>query len=148
MGESRRRLFVELAADAEGLPSVWNYEPIFPCLPSSAILFEPMERSLHSGFSTGIPQTTGHKVMAAHAKTGTITPEARRMASALSEGGELLGRKLDKLTDNARGMYDRGVDALEGWEEGVESYVKHRPVRSLLIAAGVGAIIGALFARR
>ena len=33
------------------------------------------------------------------------------------------------------------------WEEGIESYVREKPLQAVLIAAGVGLLLGALWKR-
>jgi len=43
---------------------------------------------------------------------------------------------------------NRGKERLVQMEEGVEGYVQEHPIRSILIAAGVGVVVGALIARR
>jgi len=43
---------------------------------------------------------------------------------------------------------NRGKERLVQMEEGVEGYVQEHPIRSILIAAGVGVVVGALISRR
>lgn len=87
--------------------------------------------------------------MASHEATpGTITPESRRMADALSQRAERLGEKLDTLGEGAKDIYARGKERAHVWGDEVSSYVQDQPVKSVLIAVGVGLLLGALLARR
>ena len=57
----------------------------------------------------------------------------------------------DTVSDLREGVRDyvaRGRDKLVELEEGLEGQVQEHPIRSILIAAGVGVIVGALIARR
>jgi ElaB/YqjD/DUF883 family membrane-anchored ribosome-binding protein len=40
---------------------------------------------------------------------------------------------------------DHGKQRVEAWEHGVEQYVHDKPVQALLIAAGVGLLLGVLW---
>jgi ElaB/YqjD/DUF883 family membrane-anchored ribosome-binding protein len=53
-----------------------------------------------------------------------------------------------QIRDAVREQYQRGRDKARQWEEGVENYVQEKPLRSLLIAAGVGLLAGLLWRRR
>lgn len=50
--------------------------------------------------------------------------------------------------DTAREYLERGKERAIAMEEGLESYIQDHPVRSILIAGGVGIVIGALLFRR
>ena len=87
--------------------------------------------------------------MATHDVTpGTITPESRRMADTLAQRGERLGEKLDTIGEGARDVYAKGKERAQAWGDDLGSYVQNQPVKAVLIAAGVGLILGALLARR
>jgi len=55
--------------------------------------------------------------------------------------------KYDQLSGEARAFYDQGRDKAHEWEAGIESYVREKPVQALLVAAGVGLLLGALWKR-
>jgi len=42
----------------------------------------------------------------------------------------------------------KGRERLVAVEEGLEGYVQDHPIRSILVAAGVGVVLGALICRR
>lgn len=57
-------------------------------------------------------------------------------------------RGTEALRQSAREYLDRGKAKAIELEEGFEGIVQEHPIRSILIAAGVGALIGALICRR
>jgi len=79
----------------------------------------------------------------------TLNPAARRTASSESIiNKEVLEEKVQEARDLARSTYERGKEKAVEWEESFEGYVKERPIKSLLVALGVGLIVGAVIARR
>jgi len=54
----------------------------------------------------------------------------------------------ENVRDRAAGYVDAGKHKAREVEEGVETYVQENPVHALLIAAGVGLLIGLLWRRR
>ena len=46
--------------------------------------------------------------------------------------------KLQNVREQAADYYERGRESAREWEQGVEDYIKEQPIKSLLIAAGVG----------
>ena len=73
----------------------------------------------------------GHDVQ----ELGPITKEVARDAAGL-------------LGDNAAGYYREGMKTAQKWGEGLEEKIRQKPVQSLLIATGVGLLLGALLRRR
>jgi ElaB/YqjD/DUF883 family membrane-anchored ribosome-binding protein len=55
--------------------------------------------------------------------------------------------KFNELRDQAAEYYEQGRQSAREWEHSLEEYVQQQPVKSLLIAAGVGALIGFLWRR-
>ncbi|MDB5324302.1 MAG: hypothetical protein JWN40_5933 [Phycisphaerales bacterium] len=49
--------------------------------------------------------------------------------------------------ESATEYYQAGREKAAQWEEQLENYVREQPVKALLIAAGVGAVIGAIWKR-
>lgn len=61
--------------------------------------------------------------------------------------------RVDRIMDNAESMRDRGKeevahlrDKAVKTRENVDGYIRENPERSVLIAAGVGAVVGAVLA--
>ena len=53
--------------------------------------------------------------------------------------------KYEQLRDQASEYYDMGRQRAEQLEGDLENYVREQPVKSLLIAAGVGLLLGILW---
>ena len=51
-------------------------------------------------------------------------------------------------TEETRSLYQRGRDSVVQAEQKFEHYVSANPVKSVLIAAGVGVAVGLLIGRR
>lgn len=56
-------------------------------------------------------------------------------------------QKYNELSDQAREYYDQGRQKAEEWEHGFESYIQEKPLQAVLIAAGVGVLLGLLWKR-
>jgi ElaB/YqjD/DUF883 family membrane-anchored ribosome-binding protein len=55
--------------------------------------------------------------------------------------------KFSDLKQQANDYYEHGRDQAQQWEQGLEQYVQEKPIQSLLIAAGVGLMLGVLWKR-
>jgi len=91
-----------------------------------------------------------------------MTKRSRNNAALRNRSGDLgeglseiatlaadLGRgQLGKLTDTAEKTYQDAKEHLVTWEETLESYVRQRPVKSLLAAAGIGIVLAMIWRRR
>jgi ElaB/YqjD/DUF883 family membrane-anchored ribosome-binding protein len=62
-----------------------------------------------------------------------------------SQARDAAGEKLNELRHQANEYYDQGRQQAQEWERTLEQYVQEKPIQSLLIAAGVGLVIGALW---
>jgi len=58
------------------------------------------------------------------------------------------GSGTEALRQSAREYMAKGKEKALELEEGFEGVIQENPIRSILIAAGVGALIGALICRR
>jgi ElaB/YqjD/DUF883 family membrane-anchored ribosome-binding protein len=56
--------------------------------------------------------------------------------------------KLGQVRENANEYYEQGRDTAHGAMSNFEHYVRERPVRSVLIAAGIGLLFGRFWMRR
>lgn len=80
-------------------------------------------------------------------------PENLTMSAQNLNPAELLphqGRKTIEhaSSEEARSLYQRGRDTVVQAEQKFEHYVSANPVKSVLIAAGVGVAVGLLIGRR
>jgi len=57
-------------------------------------------------------------------------------------------RELDRVREAAGEMVDRGRESVERVRENVSDRVRERPLTSVLIAGGIGMLLGMLAARR
>lgn len=53
----------------------------------------------------------------------------------------------DQLRQQATDYYEQGRARAEEFEQSLEQYVQEKPIQSLLIAAGVGMLLGVLWKR-
>ena len=76
---------------------------------------------------------------------------AKQVGQDLRELGgqvrEAAREKYEHLTEQTRGYYDDGIRAAREWENEIESYVQEKPLQAVLIAAGVGLLLGLLWKR-
>jgi ElaB/YqjD/DUF883 family membrane-anchored ribosome-binding protein len=71
------------------------------------------------------------------------------LSKAAPSGDALIDEEVvDHARHAARDLYRRGKERAVAMEKGFEGVVKDRPVQSVLIAAGIGALIGFLVSRR
>jgi ElaB/YqjD/DUF883 family membrane-anchored ribosome-binding protein len=55
--------------------------------------------------------------------------------------------KYNQFSEQAKDYYSQGKDAAQEFEQSLESYVQEKPIQALLIAAGVGLLLGVLWKR-
>jgi ElaB/YqjD/DUF883 family membrane-anchored ribosome-binding protein len=87
--------------------------------------------------------------------SGPDQADLRGKAAEVSEnlrdlGGQVRDAARDKyeqLSGEAQAYYTQGRDMAQEWEQGIESYVREKPLQAVLIAAGVGLLLGALWKR-
>ena len=83
-------------------------------------------------------------------QTGKVVEDVRELGSlALSGAGDLLesakergGAVVDSARQRGREVIDSGRTRLADARDGFESYVSENPFKAVLIAAGIGALIG------
>jgi ElaB/YqjD/DUF883 family membrane-anchored ribosome-binding protein len=55
--------------------------------------------------------------------------------------------KYENVRDSAAEYYQAGREKAMEWESQIESYVREQPLKSLLMAAGAGIVIGMIWKR-
>jgi ElaB/YqjD/DUF883 family membrane-anchored ribosome-binding protein len=55
--------------------------------------------------------------------------------------------KYENVRDSAAEYYQAGREKAMEWESQIESYVREQPIKSLLMAAGVGCLLGMIWKR-
>lgn len=100
---------------------------------------------------------------------GTSTDKIKDTAQQVSQNLRDLGSqardvatdKYNDLKDQANAYVDKGREYVEKgkgyydekraqaaeWEQGIEQYVQEKPIQSLLIAGGIGVVLGLLWKR-
>jgi ElaB/YqjD/DUF883 family membrane-anchored ribosome-binding protein len=86
----------------------------------------------------------------------STTDQLRQQTGAVKEDLGQLGRlakqaakeKLDEAREAAAGYYGQGRKKADELETQLADYVRTKPLKSILIAAGVGALFGILISRR
>jgi len=56
-------------------------------------------------------------------------------------------QKYEQLRGQAEDYYQQGRERAMEWEQSLEQYVHEKPLQSILIAAGVGVLLGLLWKR-
>ncbi len=93
--------------------------------------------------------------MATSNESGPSQADLRDKASQVGENIRDLGgqvrdaarEKYESLSGEAKAYYEQGRDMAQEWEDGLETYVREKPLQAVLIAAGVGLLLGALWKR-
>jgi ElaB/YqjD/DUF883 family membrane-anchored ribosome-binding protein len=89
-----------------------------------------------------------------HAKSATddlketVSEIGQNVREIGSEIGDLAREKFSDVRDQATGYYKKGRKKAAELEDTVEDYIKEQPIKALLIAAGVGLLVGMFWRRR
>jgi ElaB/YqjD/DUF883 family membrane-anchored ribosome-binding protein len=86
----------------------------------------------------------GQGAQALRETAGQVQQGIRDMGSQVRDAA---GEKFDELRQQANEYYEQGRQRATEWEQGLEQYVQDKPIQSLLIAAGVGMLLGVLWKR-
>jgi len=80
-----------------------------------------------------------------------ITDKAQEVGQHLRDlGGQVRDQareKYSQLSDQARDYYEQGRQKAQEWEQSLEGYVQEKPLQAVLIAAGIGVLLGLLWKR-
>jgi ElaB/YqjD/DUF883 family membrane-anchored ribosome-binding protein len=78
--------------------------------------------------------------------------QAKEVSKDLKEMGHIVTdaaqEKIGQVRENATEFYEQGRDKIRGAGSAFEQYVRERPVKSLVIAAGIGVLFGCFWMRR
>ena len=78
-------------------------------------------------------------------KARTVTQDFQELGGMAREMAQ---EKVEQLRATASGYFDEGRDNVQKLERGFEQFVRQQPLKSILIAAGVGLLLGGLWMRR
>jgi ElaB/YqjD/DUF883 family membrane-anchored ribosome-binding protein len=80
-----------------------------------------------------------------------VTEQVQQVGQNLRDlGGQVRDQareKYNQLSDQAQEYYQEGREKAQQWEQGLESYIQEKPLQAVLIAAGVGCLLGLLWKR-
>ena len=83
---------------------------------------------------------------------GDVREAARQVKENLRDIGtqvrDTATQQYDQLREQAGDYYEQGRQRALEMEESLEQYVQEKPIQALLIAAGIGAVLGWLWKRR
>ena len=82
---------------------------------------------------------------------GGLADQAQQVGQNLRDLGSQVRdqarEKYNQLSDQARDYYEQGRQKATEWEQGLEGYIQEKPLQAVLIAAGVGVLLGLLWKR-
>ena len=83
-----------------------------------------------------------------HAVADNARAAAHQVRETAGRAVEAVEEKCEQVGHAARDTFEHGRHRVVRWEHDFEKVLKARPIVSLLIAAGVGVVLGALLDRR
>ena len=78
---------------------------------------------------------------------GTASQLRDKASEVATNLRDAAAEKYENIKDSATEYYQAGRDKAVEWENQIEEYVRERPIKSLLMAAGVGILLGILWKR-
>jgi len=78
-------------------------------------------------------------------KTRTVTQDIQELGGMAREMAQ---EQVEQLRASASGYYEGGRETVQQVERGFEQFVRQQPLKSILIAAGIGMLLGGLWMRR
>ena len=79
------------------------------------------------------------------AKANAVSNDVKEMGGIVNDAAQ---EKLEQVRENANEYYQQQRDKVHGTLCTFEQYIRERPVKSVLIAAGVGLLFGRFWMRR
>lgn len=77
----------------------------------------------------------------------TAAEAQQNMREAAGRIREAATETFGHLRDEAEQVYEQSRERALDLEQALEDYVRQKPIRSLLIAAGIGMLVGAIWKR-
>ncbi len=60
---------------------------------------------------------------------------------------DVASEKYDQLRSQASDYYQQGRERATEWEQSLETYVHEKPIQAVMMAAGIGVLLGLLWKR-
>ncbi len=94
----------------------------------------------------------GNRASAHRSVSDRLGRQTKEVTKDLLELGEIAKdaaeEKLGQLRENAAEYCEEGRDTVQHVQQSVEQYIGERPLKSILIAAGIGLLLGRFWMRR
>jgi ElaB/YqjD/DUF883 family membrane-anchored ribosome-binding protein len=97
------------------------------------------------GHTTSCSQPTQSATARLREQAQEVTKDLQKMGNIASDAVE---ENLGQMRENASEYYEHGRDGLYEAERTFEQFIRDRPIKSILIAAGVGLFLGRFWRRR
>jgi ElaB/YqjD/DUF883 family membrane-anchored ribosome-binding protein len=78
----------------------------------------------------------------------TVAQIGQNVRQMSEELGGMAREKYQNVRDQASDYYEQGKEKASEFESQIEDYVTEKPIHALLIAAGVGLLVGLMWRRR
>jgi len=86
------------------------------------------------------------------AANGRMSKQARKVTQEVQEMGltarDIAQEKIEYLRERASDYKDQGRAEIKKLERTMEQYIRERPLKTILIAAGIGLLVGRFWMRR
>ena len=90
----------------------------------------------------------GDKGQGGQAKLGeTATQVGENIRDMGTQVRDMATERYGQLRDQAQNYYQQGRERATEWEQSLENYVHEKPIQAVLMAAGVGVLLGLLWKR-
>jgi ElaB/YqjD/DUF883 family membrane-anchored ribosome-binding protein len=97
-------------------------------------------------------RATANRARANRPARARLSAQAKKVTEDIQELGGIAGdaaqEKLGQLRDHGAEYYEEGREKVHQVERTFEQFVREHPVKSLLIAAGFGLVLGRFWMRR
>ncbi len=91
------------------------------------------------------PETASGSAAKVSESVGNIGRDLRDLGSSVKHAA---AEECEHLRERTEDYFDRGRERARDFERGIEGYIQEQPLKSVLIATGVGLLIGILWRRR
>jgi len=78
----------------------------------------------------------------------TVSQIGQNVREMSEELGGMAREKYQNVRDQASEFYEQGKEKASEFESHIEDYITEKPIHALLIAAGVGLLVGLMWRRR
>ena len=99
---------------------------------------------MSSGFGQGQTQSKSGGGSQGQQSQGGTPQNLQEMANVARDMAE---QRIGEFRDTANEYYEQGRERVTEFEESLETYVRNQPIKSVMMAVGVGLFLGVLLRR-